>query len=106
MKAKDKIFDLRYIWTTIGKAVVIGYLLLLACCNLVLFAFTKAIHEASDVFDKYRVCLEHDAFENEWFALLTTVLTFLTIIIFLIVYIYGLKKRKSANGMSGNFHFD
>ena len=94
MKAPDNIFDLRYVWTTIWKAVVILYLLFLACCNLVLFAFTKAIHEASDALDKYGVCIQYNAFENEWFALLTQVLTFLTIIVFLIAYIYGLKKRK------------
>jgi len=90
---KAKIFDMRYIWTTIWKAVVILYLLFLACANLTLFAFTKAIHEASNAFDKYAVCIEHNAFENEWFALLTQILTFLTVIVFLILYIYGLKKK-------------
>jgi len=93
MKTRHNIFDIRYIWKTIWKAVVIGYLLLLACANLTIFAFTKAIHEANSCFGKFEVCMDYDAFNNEWFALLTGILTFLTLIVFLILYVYGLKKR-------------
>jgi len=91
------LFDIRYIWKTIYKISVVLYLLFLVCANLVLFAFSKAIHEVNGAFSKYEVCIEHNAFENEWFALMTTLLTSLTIVVFLILYMYGLKKRNNEH---------
>jgi hypothetical protein len=75
--------------------IFLGVMLLLTIgTNCVMFVIINKISSAEGIFDKYNVCVKYNVFDHEWFAIYSTLITIVLLILFVVLFVREFVKLK------------